>query len=102
MQTAVINLRVEQQTKAKAQKLARQLGLSLSGVIEGLLSQFIRTKTFHLSVKEEPTEYMLQVLKESKEDIKADRVISFKNSRQALDYLDKMIANDKKSLKICL
>ena len=71
MQTAVINLRVEPETKEKAQKLARQLGLNLSAVIEGFLAQFIRTKTVHFSLKEEPSEYMLQALKESKEDIKA-------------------------------
>lgn len=88
MQTAVINLRVEPQTKAKAQKLARQLGLSLSGVIEGLLNQFIRSKTVHLSLKEQPTEYMLQALKESKEDIKAGRVSPhFTNAEDAISWL---------------
>lgn len=88
MQTAVINLRVESQTKAKAQKLARQLGLSLSGVIEGLLNQFIRSKTVHLSLKEQPTEYMLQALRESREDIKAGRVSpSFDNVKDAIAWL---------------
>ncbi|HBQ51066.1 hypothetical protein A3B42_03615 [Candidatus Daviesbacteria bacterium RIFCSPLOWO2_01_FULL_38_10] len=97
MQTAVINLRVEPETKEKAQKLARQLGLNLSAVIEGFLAQFIRTKTVHFSLKEEPSEYMLQALKESKEDIKAGRIVSFKNPDKALQYLDRLIAHDKKS-----
>ncbi len=99
MQTAVINLRVEPGTKEKAQKLASQLGLNLSVVIEGLLTQFIRTKTVHLSLKEEPTEYMLQALKESKKDIKAGRTVSFKNPDKAIQYLDRLIAHDKKSSK---
>lgn len=99
MQTAVINLRVEPQTKEKAQIVARQLGLSLSAVIEGFLAHLIRTKTVHFSLKEEPTEYMLQALKESKEDIKAGRVVSFKNPDKALFYLDRLIAHDKKSSK---
>ena len=97
MQTAVINLRVEPETREKAQKLARQLGLNLSAVIEGFLAQFIRTKTVHFSLKEEPSEYMLQALKESKEDIKAGRIVSFKNPDKALQYLDRLIAHDKKS-----
>lgn len=99
MQTAVINLRVEPQTKEKAQIVARQLGLSLSAVIEGFLAHLIRTKTIHFSLKEEPTEYMLQALKESKEDIKAGRVVSFKNPDKALQYLDRLIAYDKKTPK---
>lgn len=96
MQTAVINIRVEPETKRKAQRITKDLGLTLSAVIEGFLKHLIRSKTVFFSLKEEPTEYLLQTLKESKEDIKAGRVISFDTWEKEKSYLNKLIAHDKK------
>lgn len=98
MNTAVVNVKVNPQTKKEAQKLAKDLGLSLSGLVNGLLKQVIRTKTVTLSVSDEkPSEYLIQALKESRRDIKAGRVISFRTWEEEKDYLDGLIANDKKS-----
>lgn len=98
MNTAIINIKTDSQVKKQAQKLAEDLGLSLSGLINGLLKQVIRTKTITLSASdEEPSEYLIQALKESREDIKKGRVISFDKWEEEHDYLDKLIANDKKA-----
>lgn len=97
MNTAVVNVKVNPKVKKDAQKIAEQLGLSLSSLINGYLRHLIRTKMVTFSLTEEPTEYMLQALKESQADIKAGRVISFKKPTDALDYLDKIIVNEKKS-----
>ncbi|OGK12104.1 hypothetical protein A3C98_04015 [Candidatus Roizmanbacteria bacterium RIFCSPHIGHO2_02_FULL_37_15] len=97
MNTAVINIKVNPLIKKKAQSLAEELGLSLSAVINRLLKHFIQTKTIVFTAKEEPTEYLLQALKESKEDIKAGRAISFTKPEKALRFLDKMIDNERKS-----
>jgi len=95
MSTVVINIRTNQDVKTKAQKIASEMGLSLSALINSYLSQVIRTKTTVISATEGPTKYMLDSLKESSEDIKAGRVISFKDLDQELDFLDKMIDDDK-------
>src|SRR3989338_1019477 len=97
MNTAVINIKINPQVKKDAQKVAGKLGLSLSSLINGYLRQLIKTKTVTFSLREEPSEYMIQALKESRKDIKAGRVISFKKPNHALDYLDKIIADEKKS-----
>ena len=97
MNTAVINVKVNPQTKKEAQMVAEELGISLSGLVNGFLKNLVRTKTISFMVSEEPSEYLLQSLKESKEDINAGRVISFKNPTDALSYLDKIIDNEKKS-----
>ena len=97
MQTAVVNVKVNPKVKKDAQMIAEQLGLSLSSLINGYLRQFIRTKAVRFELEEEPTEYMLEALKESKEDIKAGRVVSFEKPTGALGYLDKIIADEKKS-----
>lgn len=98
MNTEVINLRVEPDLKRKAKKLAQELGITLSGLMSGLLTHAIRTKTVTFSAaKEIPSDYLIEMIKESEEDIKKGRVVSFKKPKDALDYLDKMIKNDKKS-----
>ncbi|KKS13359.1 hypothetical protein A2617_00140 [Candidatus Daviesbacteria bacterium RIFOXYD1_FULL_41_10] len=98
MQTAVVNVKVDTKVKKEAHKIAQELGLSLSGLINGYLRQLIRTREVTFSLSEEPSEYMIQALKESKEDIKAGRVISFAEGIDALNYLDEII-NDEKKLK---
>ncbi|MEK7611158.1 MAG: type II toxin-antitoxin system RelB/DinJ family antitoxin [Patescibacteria group bacterium] len=96
-QTAIINIKTEPQVKIRARKLADDLGLSLSGLINAYLKQVIRTKTVTFSASdEEPTEYLLQMLAESRRDIKAGRVISFNGGNAVLGYLDDMIANERK------
>lgn len=97
MNTAVINIKIEPDIKKKAQQIAGDLGFSLSSLINGYLKQLIRSKRVNFSLSEEPSDYLIQTLKESKEDIKAGRVISFKNSQDALGYLDEMIAHDQRT-----
>ena len=90
MQTAVINIRVEPKTKKEAQKVVKELGLNLSSVIEGYLKNLVRTKTVHFSLSEEPSEYMIKALKESQTDIEAGKVVSFKNPKDVLKYIDSL------------
>ena len=88
--------------KAKAQDIASDLGFSLSALINGYLKSLIKTKTVHYSLagEEEPSEYMIQALKQSEEDRKAGRVSpSFDNVKDAIKWLDdpnsKLINGDK-------
>lgn len=98
MNTAIVNVKVDPKTKKQAQKVASKLGFSLSSLINGYLKQLIKTETVVFSTSEEiPTEYMIKALKESQKDIKAGKVVSFKEPVDALDYLDKMIDSEKKS-----
>ena len=90
MNTAVINIKTNPEIKEKAQEVAQELGLSLSAIINAYLNQLIKTKTVTFSASdEEPTEYLLQMLKESKEDIKARRVSpSFDNVEESFKWLE--------------
>ena len=97
MNTAVINIRTDAQVKKQAQKVAGELGMSLSGLVNGLLKHVIKTKTVTFTAREDPSPWLIQALKESREDIKAGRVISFKTWEEENRYLDKLIADDKKS-----
>ena len=95
MDTAVIDIKVDPRLKKQAMTVAEELGLSLSSVVKGLLKHFIKAKTITFGTsREEPTEYLLQALKESRSDIKAGRVSpSFQNAKDAIAWLHK---SDKK------
>lgn len=98
MKTAVINIKTNTKVKKQAHELAKELGFSLSSVINAYLKQFIRTKSVDFSLVEEPSEYMKRALERSEEDIKKGRVVTFKNSQDALSYLEN-IANEPKYKK---
>lgn len=89
MNTAVINIKVQPDIKKRAQVVASELGFSLSSLINAYLRQLVKTKTITFSTScEEPTEYLLQALRESKEDIKAGRISSsFTNANDAVAWL---------------
>lgn len=100
MNTAVVNIKVNPLVKKEAQKVAEELGFSLSALINGYLKQLVRNKTIVFSsLEEEPTDYLLESLHESGKDIKAGRVVSFSSSDKAMGYLDEMIANEQKAGK---
>lgn len=54
MNTAVINIKVEPRVKKEAQKVAREMGLSLSALINGLLVEVVKTKMIIFSASDNP------------------------------------------------
>src|SRR3989338_8383991 len=88
MNSAVVNVKIDPKLKKRAQKVASDLGFSLSSLINAYLKELTRTKTVTFSTrKEEPSEYLIQSLKESAEDIKAGQVISFETWQEEQKYL---------------
>lgn len=49
MNTAIVNIKIDPKTKREAQRVASDLGLSLSAVIKGHIRQFIETREVHFS-----------------------------------------------------
>ncbi|MEK7125293.1 MAG: hypothetical protein AAB880_00045 [Patescibacteria group bacterium] len=95
MNNAIINIRSKTNIKKKAKKKAERLGLSLSGVLNGLLQDFVATKDFHISLeREEPSAWLKEQLAQSEADEKAGRVYSFDNIEDNLAFL-KSLRNKK-------
>lgn len=98
MNTAVINVKVDPGLKDEAQKVANDLGFGLSSLVKGFLKSLVRTRTVTFSsLSEEPNDYTLKILKESLNDYKKGRFISFDSPSKAVEFLDKMIVDDKKN-----
>ena len=49
MNTAVINIRTDLGLKSAAQKVAEELGFSISSLVNAYLKQLVKTKTVHFS-----------------------------------------------------
>lgn len=91
MNDTIINIKTNADIKERAQAVAQELGLSLSAIINAYLRQIIRTKTVSFSASdEEPTEYLLEMLRQSKNDIKNKKISpAFSDSSDALKWLNR-------------
>jgi DNA-damage-inducible protein J len=90
MNSTVINIKTDVRVKKEAQKVAADLGLSLSGVINGFLKQFVRDKTVLFTLNEKnPSDYLLSSLKESRIERRRGNFHSFKNNEEAVKFLDR-------------
>lgn len=98
MNTTSILIKTDPKIKEKAQKVASEMGISLTSVINRYLKHFIRTKSITFTAGEEvPSQYMIDSMKQSEQDYKAGRYISFENPGDELAYLDKMIEDERRN-----
>ena len=96
MNTTSILIKTDPKIKEKAQKTAEEMGISLTSVINHYLKHFIQTKSITFTADEEiPSQYMIDSLKQSEEDYKAGRVISFESGKDVHSYLDTIIKDAK-------
>ena len=90
MDSTIINIKTDPKVKDKAKKVASDLGLNLSGVLNAYLRQFIRTKSVYFSLNEEnPSPFLMEALRESEEQRKNKDYNSFDNPKKAIDFLKK-------------
>lgn len=75
MNSAVINIKTDATVKSNAKKVAADLGISLSALINGFLRDLVKSKTVKFSADNEiPSEYMIKALKENAIDRKKGRI----------------------------
>lgn len=86
----MINIKADKAVKQKAQKLARELGLPLSTIINSLLKQLIRNQEIYFSSVPQMTPELEALLGEVEADIAAGRNMgrAFSNAKEMDEYLD--------------
>lgn len=90
--TTVIHIKADKEVKENAQKAAKDLGLTLSDVINASLRNFIRTREIIFSDIPQMTPELEKLLGKVEEDIKKGRNLSpaFKNAKEMNEYLDSL------------
>jgi len=92
MKTAVINFKTDLKTKEMAKKVAEDLGFSLGSLMNGYLHSLIKKREVNFSLDEKlnPTDELVQALKESQDDVKKGNISPrFDNAKDAIAYLKK-------------
>jgi len=89
MSTTIVNVKIDSMTKTHAQEVADRLGFSLGSLIKAFIKQLVREKRVSFSLPEEPSEYLMHAIAESKKDIKRGWVSpEFDNTEDAIAWLD--------------
>lgn len=90
MNTAVINIKTDSKVKKQAQRVAAELGFSLSALVNGYLRELVRTQRVSFSIKEEELSPLaVEGLKKSEKDRRANRVSpTFDNAKDLTAWLN--------------
>ncbi len=88
MQT-VIHIKADKEVKENAAKVAHELGLNLSDIINASLRNFIRTREVTFSHTPQMTPELEKLLDRVEEDIKKGRNLSprFKSVEESIEWL---------------
>lgn len=85
----MINIRVDAGIKTQFQRVAEELGLGVSALLNALMRQVIKTKRVELEARPEiPSAYLVKALQDSAEDIRKGRISpAFDNAKEAISWL---------------
>lgn len=85
----IINIKADKRVKDAAKKIAEELGLSLSAVVNAQLKQFVRNRSLYFSTIPRMTKQLEDIVGRAEKDIKAGRNLSpvFTSAKDAIAYL---------------
>lgn len=84
----VLHVKTNKNLKDDAQKLAKEIGLPLSIVINGLLQRFVAEKGITFGQRLIPTSELKQVIKEIEKESKNKSKGPFTNKQEIKNYLN--------------
>ena len=85
----IINIKADKEIKEGAQKVAKELGLPLSTVLNAYLKQFIRNREAYFSVAPHMTSELEKLTVMARQDYKKKKNLSplFSSAKKAVLYL---------------
>lgn len=88
----LLNVKTDREVKENAKKVAKELGVPLSVVVNAYLKQFVRTKEVYLSAIPRMTPALEALLGQIEQDIKRRRNLSpiMRSSRDLERYLSRL------------
>ena len=88
----MMNIKVDKDLKIKAQKVAKDLGLPMSIVINNYLREFVDEKRVVFDELLVPNKRTARILRQADKDYKEGKNLSptFSNMQEAIDYLMKL------------
>lgn len=91
MKTAVVNFKTDDVTKAKAQAVAKQIGIPLSNLLNAYLYELASTGSVHFTASEPMTEKMEKLIEEAEKEIAAGEISGpFETIEEMFAHLDSL------------
>jgi len=88
MKTAILNVKVDEQVKKRAQAVAGSFGIPLSTLVNAYLMELAETGQIHFSAVEVMTPKMEEVIESAEKEIKAGETVGpFKSTEEAIHHL---------------
>lgn len=86
----MMNIKTDKEVKQKAQKIAKEIGLPLSTVVNAYLREFVRERSVRFSVEPEVRPEIGKLLKQAHTDYKKGKNIvgPFRIAKEMNVYLD--------------
>ncbi|MDP3902097.1 MAG: type II toxin-antitoxin system RelB/DinJ family antitoxin [bacterium] len=89
MKTAILNIKIDPKVKREAQKVANELGFSLSAIVNASLKNLARNKTVSYSLLE-PSPLLRRAIDSSREDRSEGKSVGpFSSVQDVMKYLRK-------------
>jgi addiction module RelB/DinJ family antitoxin len=91
MTKTVVNIKTDKKVKREAQRIAKELGIPLSTVINSYLKEFIRGRKFSASLDPQLKPGVWEEMKKAVDDAKKGKNVSpaFSNVEDAIAWLSK-------------
>jgi antitoxin component of RelBE/YafQ-DinJ toxin-antitoxin module len=88
MNTAILNIKTDPETKQQLKAFAAQVGLPVSALMNAQIKQMLRNGKVEFSTTLEPTPYLKAIIKEAEADYKAGRnLTTTETDKDTLDLL---------------
>lgn len=91
--TTIINFKTDKKIKTQAQKIAEEMGLNLSDILNIYLRGFIKVKELHISLNKDeskPSGELLEAVKEARKEYKRGKMKSHKDIDSLISHLEKI------------
>ena len=83
------SVKIDKDTKEKASKMAAELGLSLSSIINATLQQLVRTGELRLYISHQPTPYLEKLVLEDRKEYQEGKTSGpYNNVKDLMEHLD--------------
>jgi addiction module RelB/DinJ family antitoxin len=90
MKTAILNVKVDEQVKKRAQAVAGSFGIPLSTLVNAYLMELAETGQIHFSAIEVMTPKMEKIIEAAQKEIEAGETVGpFETTEEAIKYLKK-------------
>ena len=88
MKTAILNVKVDEQVKKRAQAVAGSFGIPLSTLVNAYLMELAETGQIHFSAVEIMTPQIEKIIEAAQKEIEADDTVGpFETVEEAINYL---------------